>query len=73
MTEFFVLEPVAVNEQGRRVPDDLPLETPNARSSRMLLRELGYAIASIDADAAAPASPAALLTKRSCVPPWRPG
>jgi signal recognition particle subunit SEC65 len=28
MTAFFVLQPVAVDEQGRRVPDDLPLETP---------------------------------------------
>jgi hypothetical protein len=31
--------------------------------------ESGYAIVSIDADAAAPASPRALLTRRSCVPP----
>jgi hypothetical protein len=28
MTEFFVLEPVAVDEQGYRVPEDLPREAP---------------------------------------------
>jgi signal recognition particle subunit SEC65 len=57
MTEFFVLEPVAVDEQGRRVPDDLPVETPERAKLENALRESGYAIVSIDAVAAAPASP----------------
>lgn len=56
MSEFFVLEPVAVDEQGRRVPDDLPVETPERDKLENALRESGYAIISIDADAAAPVS-----------------
>lgn len=57
MPEFFVLEPVAVDAQGRRVPDDLPVETPERDKLENALRESGYAILSIDADAAAPVSP----------------
>lgn len=57
MTEFFVLEPVAVDEQGRRVPDDLPMETPERDKLENALRESGYAIVAIDAAAAAPAIP----------------
>lgn len=55
MTEIFVLEPVAVDELGRRVPDDLPIETPERDKLENALRESGYAIVSIDADAAPPA------------------
>ena len=69
MTEFFVLEPVAVDEQGRRVPDDLPVATPERDKLENALRESGYAIVSIDAVAAAPPVPAALPTRRRCVPP----
>ncbi|MGB6209366.1 helix-turn-helix domain-containing protein [Mycobacterium sp.] len=57
MTEFFVLEPVAVDDQGRRVPDDLPVETPERDKLESALRESGYAIISIGADAAAPITP----------------
>lgn len=60
MTEFFVLEPVAVDEHGRRVPDELPIETPERDKLENALRESGYAIVSIDADAVPPASPRAL-------------
>ena len=56
MTEIFVLEPVAVDEHGRRVPDDLPIEAPERDKLETALRESGYAIVSIDADAAPPAS-----------------
>ncbi len=57
MTEFFALEPVAVDEQRRRVPDDLPVATPERDKLEKALRESGYAIVAIDADAAVPASP----------------
>jgi signal recognition particle subunit SEC65 len=56
MTEIFVLEPVAVDEHGRRVPDDLPIEAPERDKLETALRESGYAIVAIDADAAPPAS-----------------
>jgi hypothetical protein len=57
MPEFFVLEPVAVDEQGRRVPDDLPVETSKRDKLENALRESGFAIISINPDAAASASP----------------
>jgi signal recognition particle subunit SEC65 len=57
MTEIFVLEPVALDERGRRVPDDLPINTPQRDTLEEVLRESGYAIVSIDADAASPADP----------------
>jgi hypothetical protein len=52
MTEIFVLEPVAVDEHGHRVPDNLPLEKPERDKLENALRETGYAIISIDPDAA---------------------
>jgi signal recognition particle subunit SEC65 len=67
MSEFFVLEPVAVDEQGHRVPDDLPLATPDREKFENILRELGYAIVAIDADAAAPASPIDTTQLRAAV------
>lgn len=57
MTEIFVLEPVALDEHGRRVPDDLPINTPERDTLEQVLRESGYAIVSIDADAASLADP----------------
>jgi signal recognition particle subunit SEC65 len=58
MTEIFVLEPVALDEHGRRVPDDLPINAPERDTLEQVLRESGYAIVSIDADAASPDDPA---------------
>jgi signal recognition particle subunit SEC65 len=57
MTEIFVLEPVAADERGRRVPDDLPINTPERDTLGRVLRESGYAIVSIDADTASPTEP----------------
>jgi excisionase family DNA binding protein len=59
MTEIFVLEPVALDEHGRRVPDDLPINAPERDTLEQVLRESGYALVSIDADAASPADPGA--------------
>jgi signal recognition particle subunit SEC65 len=64
MTEIFVLEPVAVDEHGRRVPDDLPMEGPERDKLENALRESGYAIISINADAAPPASPRGATDKK---------
>jgi hypothetical protein len=64
MTEFFVLEPVAVDEEARRVPDDLPVEAAERDKLEDALRESGYAIVAIDADAALTASPRASADKR---------
>ncbi len=52
MPEIFVLEPVAVDESGRRVPDDLPIDMPERGQLEHALRESGYAIVSIDTDSA---------------------
>lgn len=51
MTEIFVLEPLAVDEHGHRVPDNLPLEAPERDKLENALRESGYAIISFDPDA----------------------
>ncbi|UQX11480.1 helix-turn-helix domain-containing protein [Candidatus Mycobacterium methanotrophicum] len=67
MTGFFVVEPVAVDEQGRRVPDDLPVETPARDKLENALRASGYAIISVDADAAAPASRTGTTQLRAAV------
>jgi hypothetical protein len=55
MTEIFVLAPVPLDEQVPRVPDDLPLATPERDKLEDALRESGYAIVAIDPTAAAPA------------------
>lgn len=55
MTEFFALAPVPVYEQVPRVPDDLPLGTPERDKLEDALRESGYAIVAIDPTAAAAA------------------
>jgi hypothetical protein len=60
MTEFFLLEPVAVDEQVSRLPDDLPVQAPERDKLENALRESGYAIVSIEAVATAPVSPNAL-------------
>ncbi|MGA7132052.1 MAG: DNA-binding protein [Mycobacterium sp.] len=57
MTEFFMLEPVAADEQVRRLPDDLPVQAPERDKLENALRESGYAIIAINADPAASASP----------------
>ncbi len=57
MTEFFLLEPVAVDEQVSRLPDDLPVQAPERDKLENALRESGYAIVSIEAVATAPVSP----------------
>lgn len=55
MTEFFVLEPVPLDEQAHRVPDDLPVGAPERDKLENALRESGYAIVAIDPTSAAPA------------------
>ena len=55
MTEIFALAPVPLDEQVPRVPDDLPLATPERDKLEDALRESGYAIVAIDPTAAAPA------------------
>lgn len=55
MTEIFALAPVPLDEQVLRVPDDLPLATPERDKLEDALRESGYAIVAIDPTAAAPA------------------
>ena len=73
MTAFFVLQPVAANERVVASRTIFLWRHPNARSSRMLLRESGYVIVSIDADAAAPASPRSPIDKtqlRAAVEAW---
>ena len=67
MTEFFVLEPVAVDEQGRRVPDDLPVEAPERKKLENALRASGYAIISIDAAPVSPRDPTDTKQLRSAV------
>jgi signal recognition particle subunit SEC65 len=67
MTEFFVLEPVAVDEQGRRVPDDLPVEAPARKKLENALRASGYAIISIDAAPVSPRDPTDTKQLRSAV------
>ena len=67
MTEFFVLEPVAVDEQGRRVPDDLPVEAPERKKLENALRASGYAIISIDAAPVSPRDPTDTTQLRSAV------
>jgi hypothetical protein len=57
MAEFFMLEPVAVDEQVSRLPDDLPVQAPERDKLENALRESGYAIVSIEAVATAPVSP----------------
>jgi signal recognition particle subunit SEC65 len=57
MTAIFVLEPVAVDELGRWLPDDLPINTPARDTLERVLRESGYAIVSIDAGTASPIDP----------------
>ncbi len=56
MTEFFVLEPVPLDEQGSRVPDELPVAIPERAKLESALRESGYAIVAVDADAVTPAA-----------------
>ena len=55
MTEIFALAPVPLDEQVPRVPDDLPLATPERDKLEDALRESGYAIVAFDLTAAAPA------------------
>ena len=55
MTEIFALAPVPLDEQVPRVPDDLPMATPERDKLEDALRESGYAIVAIDPTAAAPA------------------
>jgi hypothetical protein len=55
MAEFFALAPVLLDEQVPRVPDDLPMATPERDKLEDVLRESGYAIVAIDPTAAAPA------------------
>ena len=55
MTEIFALAPMPLDAQVPRVPDDLPLATPERDKLEDALRESGYAIVAIDPTAAAPA------------------
>jgi len=55
MTEIFALAPAPLDEQVPRVPDDLPMATPERDKLEDALRESGYAIVAIDPTAAAPA------------------
>lgn len=54
MTGFFVLEPVPLDEQASRVPDDLPVGAPERDKLEDALRESGYAIVLIDPTSVAP-------------------
>jgi hypothetical protein len=55
MTEIFALAPVPLDERVPRIPDDLPLASPERDKLEDALRESGYAIVAIDPTAAAPA------------------
>ena len=59
VTAIFVFEPLAVDEQSRRVPDDLPIAAPERDTLEKILRASGYAIVAIDADTARSAAPGA--------------
>lgn len=54
MTGFFVLEPVPLDEQASRVPDDLPVGAPERDKLEDALRESGYAIVLVDPTSVAP-------------------
>jgi hypothetical protein len=56
MTGFFVLEPVPLDEQASRVPDDLPVGAPERDKLEDALRESGYAIVLVDPTSVTPAS-----------------